>query len=140
MLLFNFGCGHDLCAERQRVEKPLSAFILGNSLEPFVVVQAGVAAEHFVEPLVLSQNLVELTVGKSLLLISVHVLALSTSFSKCENVNSDELAELLKDRLEVFVTGRDLLVSLEATLLQDCIECFGLVLGFLGLSDSAVEH
>ena len=59
-------------------------------------------------------------------MLSIDIRSGTSIFREIEDISGSELANRLENRLEVLVSGRDLLVPLKAALLQDAVErpCF----------------
>ena len=101
---------------------------LGNFLDPDGVVEAGVLSVDILKPLVLTDDLNDILVDElSDFVLRVDSTSTDVVGGKLEHVLGDELADLLENGDEVFISSRNLFMLLKATLLENAVKCACLI-------------
>lgn len=119
--VLDLGLGEDAPPELYRVEHPVAH--RGHLLEPAGVLEARLRAIDVLKPLLLTDDLQVLFVEQLLdLVLRVGHGGLASGLRQGEDVLGHEAGHLVEDGNEVLVAGADLLVGLQAAVLQDPVQ------------------
>ena len=129
MLLLDFTLLEDHIAQVARLQNPLGLVAVAHILQPGLATNAALDAVDRLEEFLLDQVLHGFVADHQLVLILLVVIvdALAQLVRQLEDFDGGQLAQLDEGRLEVFVVRGDLVVHLDATVLQDRVQRLSLL-------------
>ena len=129
MLLLDFTLLEDHIAQVARLQNPLGLVAVAHILQPGLATDAALGAVDRLEEFLLDHVLHGFVADHQLVLILLVVIvdALAELVRQLEDFDGGQLAQLDEGRLEVFVVRGDLVVHLDATVLQDRVQRLSLL-------------
>lgn len=124
MLLLDFTILENHFAQVARLQDPLCLVAVAHILQPGLATDSALGAVDRLEESFLDHGLHGFVADHQLVLILLVVIvdALAQLVRQLEDFDGGQLAQLDEGWLEVFVVGRDLVVHLDATVLQDRVQ------------------
>ena len=129
MLLLDFTLLEDHIAQVARLQNPLGLVAVAHILQPGLATYAALGAVDRLEEFLLDHGFHGFVADHQLVLILLVVIvdALAQLVRQLEDFDGGQLAQLDEGRLEVFVVRGDLVVHLDATVLQDRVQRLSLL-------------